>query len=366
MRLIRLLATFMGVLVCHPSSWALTVNSQADGQVVVCGNSGSEQYRSLAFYEGENFQSAFPNNEPWVFDKVRWALSQVEKFHPNLIKGLKVQLELMAGQFKAVKKDEDLEISGNGWGGLPINCHLAKAVFRLSGDNSLVGMNEKLWKHLAAQDQAGLILEALVVREVDLQHLDLPRQQLRSLVRSWSQGGAQVLGIDRYVRDLQGSEKLISSITIKGVDYRLDPNYPLQVYPNGQVAKGTLADAVNSYVYKSENGFSLEIGSQRGPIQLQFHSTGVPRSALLKSEVVEIPIQGRKLKFRHEVSFYPNGQVKRGFFMSEFGLRLRMSDGRFRRFKRMEYHLGIFDSSGNLLSARRLSHLHDLSRGATI
>ncbi|MCC7405107.1 MAG: hypothetical protein IT288_11975 [Bdellovibrionales bacterium] len=352
-RALVLIVLSQGVAV---SAFGLKVEVSSEGYVVTCSESGKASTRLLDFFEGERFQSQFPRHESYVYDKVRWSLSRIEPFHPKLSGQLAEVLKTMPSQV--------VFISGEGIGadetarpaGLPLSCQVSKAVFRSASTDKKFSIRKDLWDRLAMDDQAGLIFHALLADHFQSQGAKLDIAQVRSLVRLWSQGGPSEIGMARYVYALRGLESLLGEIRLNGMDYRLDAAHPLSVYDNGQVAQGTMSNGESTFTYKAEQGYELQLTSKRGPVQLSFHPTGVPRRALLQEEVVEIPIQGRKLKFKYEVAFHPNGQVQQGYFLSEYGLFLRMADGRLRRFKNMEYHMGIFDEAGNLISARRLSN----------
>ena len=240
----------------------------------------------------------------------------------------------------------------------PLSCRAVKALFRSAAAEKRFAIRQDVWDQLAVDDQAGMIFHALLADYFQERGKSVDYSQVRALVRLWSQGGPSDMGLSRYVYGLRGLETLLGEIRLNGLEYRLDSANPLRVHDNGQVAQGTMAGKDKAYTYESDKGFALEISSKRGPVELTFHPTGVPRRALLQDEIVEIPVQGRKLKFKYEISFHPNGQVKRGFFLSEYGLFLKMADGRFRRFKNMEYHMGLFDEEGRLISARRLSNVN--------
>ncbi|MBK7842303.1 MAG: hypothetical protein IPJ71_01205 [Bdellovibrionales bacterium] len=350
---------FLFVFLCDAQ--ALKVDVQSEGQIVICRDGNRESYRLLDYYEGEEFQSAFPKHEAWVFDKVRWALSQAESFHSDLIKTLYAALKEMPSQLKYISKGETTSPNeGLRSSGLPLNCRLEKALFRNSGENIKYSIESNLWQKLSADDQAGVIMNGLLTEFFQNKGIQVDQSKLRVLVRLWSQGAGRVRGVSYYVSSLRGLESLIPTVTLAGVDYSVDSNNSIRVYNNGQVESGLMASSENSYIYKSQNGFDIDLSGKRGPVKLSFHTTGVPRDALLKSETVEIPVQGKRLKFKYEVSFHPNGQIQRGFFLSEYGLQLHMKDGRIRRFKSMEYHLGIFDEAGRLVSARRLSNMNKL------
>lgn len=341
---------------------ALKVEVQSEGQIVICRDGNREAYRLLDYYEGEEFHAAFPRNEAWVFDRVRWALSQAEGFHSELIKALYADLKEMPNQINYVLKDEvTLPIEGLRSSGLPLSCRLEKVLFRNSGENQKFSIESNLWQRLSADDQAGVIINGLLTEFFQNSGTQVDHSKIRALVRLWSQGaGRGARGLSHYVSSLRGLESLIPTVTLAGVDYAVDSNNSIRVYNNGQVESGLMAPSEKSYIYKSQRGFDIDLNGKRGPVRLSFHATGVLRDALLKSETVEIPVQGRKLKFKYEVSFHPNGQIQRGFFLSEYGLQLHMKDGRIRRFRNMEYHLGVFDETGRLVSARRLSNMNSL------
>ncbi|MCB0362645.1 MAG: hypothetical protein KDD35_07980, partial [Bdellovibrionales bacterium] len=356
----RNLALFILIIGCIKANRAnaLKIEIQSEGQVLVCLEGNKKNVRLFDFYEevGRNHQVVFPGNENWAFDKARWAFSQVESYHPELVESLMKKIRLMPGQ---IVYRELTEISGKEVShafGLPKGCRLEKAFYLKLGGEPKYVVREDLWNKMSTDDQAGLILGGLLSEEFMGKTPKLNYGHIRSLVRLWSGGGPKIIGLSRYVNSLEPISELLSQIRIDDVDYRISSDHPLTVYENGKVKSGVLAENGARYLYKSLNGFSLEIGNKRGPVKIDFHATGVPREALLRSEVVEIPIQGKKLKFKHEVSFYPSGMVKRGFFLSEYGLVLAMSQGRFRRFNKMEYYLGFFDQNGKLLSARRLSN----------
>lgn len=341
---------------------ALKVDVQSEGQIVICRDGNREAYRLLDYYEGEEFHTAFPKHEAWVFDRVRWALSQAEGFHSELIKALYADLKEMPSQVNYISKSEATSPNeGLRSSGLPLSCRLEKVLFRNSGENQKFSIESHLWQRLSADDQAGVIINGLLTEFFQNRGIQVDHSKLRALVRLWSQGAGQgVRGLSYYVSSLRGLESLIPTVTLAGVDYSVDSNNSIRVYNNGQVESGLTAPSEKSYIYKSQNGFDIDLSGKRGPVKLSFHTTGVPRDALLKSETVEIPVQGKKLKFKYEVSFHPNGQIQRGFFLSEYGLQLHMKDGRIRRFRSMEYHLGIFDETGRLVSARRLSNMNNL------
>ena len=340
------------------SANALQVEVGSEGHVVVCQDGQRQTTRLLDYFEGQRFKPLFPRHENYVYDKVRWSLTRVKSQHPELSKELLTQLKQMPNQVRF--------ISGKGLGlgegtrprGLPLNCRSVKALFRSSGGNKKFTIRKDLWEKLPLEDQAGLVFHGLVADHFQEQGQVMDYAKVRAMVRLWSQGGPSSMGLSRYVYGLRGLEGLVKTVKINDLAYRLDPANPLRVYDNGQVAQGTMAADDKAFTYKAQQGFDLQISSKRGPVKLSFHETGVPRRALLQNEVVEIPVQGKKLKFKYEVSFHPNGQVERGFFLSQYGMWLKMSDGRFRRFKSMEYHMGLFDEDGRLISARRLSNVN--------
>ncbi|MBK9038560.1 MAG: hypothetical protein IPL83_05245 [Bdellovibrionales bacterium] len=341
---------------------ALKVDVQSEGQIVICRDGNREVYRLLDYYEGEEFHAAFPKHEAWVFDRVRWALSQAESFHSELIRALYADLKEMPSRVNYISKGEATSPNeGLRASGLPLSCRLAKVLFRNSGENQKFSIESHLWQRLSTDDQAGVIFNGLLTEFFQNRGTQVDHSKIRTLVRLWSQGaGRGVRGLSYYVSSLRGLESLIPTVTLAGVDYSVDSNNSIRVYNNGQVESGLMAPSEKSYIYKSQNGFDIDLSGKRGPVKLSFHTTGVPRDALLKSETVEIPVQGKKLKFKYEVSFHPNGQIQRGFFLSEYGLQLHMKDGRIRRFRSMEYHLGLFDEAGRLVSARRLSNMNNL------
>ena len=341
-----------------PTAQALQVEVGSDGHLVVCQEGKQEVVRLLDYFEGQRFRPLFPRHENYIYDKVRWSISQIEKQHPQLARELLAKLKGMPNQVRYIS-GKDL---GSGQGakprGLPLNCRSVKAMFRSAGADKKFTVRKDLFEKLPVADQAGLIFHGLLADYFQDQDRIVDYGKIRALVRLWSQGGPRSMGLSRYVIGLRGLEGLVKKIELNGLAYGLDPNNPLRVYDNGQVAKGTMAADNKSFTYKAEQGFKLQISSKRGPVKLSFHETGVPRRALLQNEVVEIPIQGKKLKFKYEVSFHPNGQVERGFFLSQYGMWLKMADGRFRRFKSMEYHMGLFDEEGRLISARRLRNIN--------
>ncbi|MCB0386231.1 MAG: hypothetical protein KDD43_12635, partial [Bdellovibrionales bacterium] len=324
------------VLFTSPAAKALKIDVSSEGHVVICAEGDRESTRLLDYFEGERFQPQFPRHEKYVYDKVRWALSRIEDNHPRLAQELSVRLKAMPEQVKFITGSDLNNGGGARPSGLPLSCRAVKALFRSAAADKKFVIQKDIWGQLPADDQAGMIFHGLLADYYQGQGASVDFSQIRSLVRLWSQGGPADVGLSRYVYGLRGLEALIGNIRLNGLDYRLDPANPLRVHENGQVAQGTMAGEDKAYTYKSDQGFALEISSKRGPVQLTFHPTGVPRRALLQDEIVEIPVQGRKLKFKYEISFHPNGQVKRGFFLSEYGLFLKMADGRYRRFRNME------------------------------
>jgi hypothetical protein len=337
---------------------AANISLESEGQVAICRSGSVTTAHLLDYLERQISEPSFPRHENRVFDKVRWAVTRMQSYHPQLVENLLADLKTLPTKLRFLSQKEVSSENGIHIGGLPSNCKSQKTLFRTSGVDQSFSVVKWIWDKMPASHRAGLILHGLMAQQLEKMGRSYRYGQLRHLVSMWSQGGPLSLGLSRYVSGLEGLEKTLQVIRISDVSYRLDGSRPLRVHDNGQVAEGTTVDSHSRFVYRSDQGYQLEIASKRGPVQLAFHSTGVPREALLKTDVVEIPVQGKKLKFKYEVSFYPNGKVRRGFFLSEYGLLLKRADGRWRRFKDMEYHMGVFDEEGRLISSRRMSNIN--------